>query len=112
MCFFVINIGYNQKNLYICREFLQNITFMAHRIKELIREKGYTQQDFANKLGIARESLARILNSPSYPSLMKIAEALEVEEWELFTDKRLSNDDEGMIVCPKCGTKFKMQDED
>lgn len=83
-----------------------------HRIRELIKEKGYTQQDFANKLGIARESLARILNSPSYPSLMKIAEALEVEEWELFTDKRLSNDDEGMIVCPKCGTKFKMQDED
>ena len=46
---------------------------MSHRIKELIKEKGYTQQDFADKLGIARESLSRILNSPSYPSLEKIA---------------------------------------
>lgn len=85
---------------------------MAHRIKELIREKGYTQQDLANKLGIARESLARILNSPSYPSLMKIAEALEVEEWELFAERGTVEPEKNTITCPKCGTKFRMEEND
>ena len=83
---------------------------MAHRIRELIREKGYTQQEFADKLGMARESLARILNSPSYPSLMKIAEALEVEEWELFTVST-NKLDENTITCPKCGAKFELKEE-
>lgn len=100
-----------QKNDYICIVFLQNITYMAHRIKELIREKGYTQQDFANKLGIARESLSRILNSPSYPSLVKIAEALGVEEWELFTDRQqIIEKDKDTITCPKCGARFKLEE--
>ena len=83
-----------------------------HRIRELIREKGYTQQEFADKLGMARESLARILNSPSYPSLLKIAEALGVEEWELFTIST-NKLDENTITCPTCGTKieFKKKEE-
>lgn len=77
---------------------------MNHRIKELIKEKGYTQQEFASKLGIARESLSRILNSPSYPSLEKIATALDVQMWELFasTDEVCSLGTS--IVCPHCKT--------
>lgn len=84
---------------------------MAHRIRELIREKGYTQQEFADKLGMARESLARILNSPSYPSLLKIAEALGVEEWELFTIST-NKLDENTITCPTCGTKIEFKKKD
>ena len=58
---------------------------MEHRIKEIIKEKGYkTQQEFADKLGITRESLSRILISPSYPTLEKVAIALEVPMWQLF----------------------------
>ena len=52
---------------------------MEHRIKELIKEKGYTQQEFADLLGMSRVGLAQIVNGkPSYPTLEKIATALDV----------------------------------
>ena len=35
---------------------------MSHRIKELIKEKGYTQQEFADKLGITRVGLSQLIN--------------------------------------------------
>jgi transcriptional regulator with XRE-family HTH domain len=61
---------------------------MAHRIKELLKEKGHTQQSLADKLGIARESLSRMLKSPSYPTLEKIASVLNVSLWELFASQK------------------------
>lgn len=58
---------------------------MEHRIKELIKEKGYTQQEFADLLGMSRVGLAQIVNGkPSYPTLEKIATALNVPMWQLF----------------------------
>lgn len=85
---------------------------MEHRIREIIKSKGFTQQEFAEKLGIARESLARILNSPSYPSLVKIAEALNVPLWQLFAspeEVRKETDTAGNYVCPKCGAKLEIE---
>ena len=47
---------------------------MKHRIKELIKEKGYTQQGFADKLGITRSTLLeQIGEKPSAPTLDRIA---------------------------------------
>ncbi len=58
---------------------------MEHRIKELIKEKGYTQQEFADLLGMSRVGLAQIVNGkPSYPTLEKIATALDIPMWQLF----------------------------
>lgn len=58
---------------------------MSHRIKELIKEKGYTQQEFADKLGITRIGLSQLVNGkPSYTTLEKIASVLEVPLWRLF----------------------------
>ena len=58
---------------------------MEHKIKELIKEKGYTQQEFADLLGMSRVGLAQIVNGkPSYPTLEKIATALNVPMWQLF----------------------------
>lgn len=85
---------------------------MEHRIREIIKSKGFTQQEFAEKLGIARESLARILNSPSYPSLVKIAEALNVPLWQLFAspeEVRKETETAGNYVCPKCGAKLEIE---
>ena len=55
-----------------------------NRIKEVIKEKGFTIKSLADKLGIARESLSRMIVSPSYPTLEKIATALDVPIWQLF----------------------------
>lgn len=84
---------------------------MEHRIRELIKENGYTQQEFAEKLGIARESLARILNSPSYPSLGKIATALNVPMWQLFAspDEVTPPKDTTTLSCPHCGKDIEIR---
>jgi transcriptional regulator with XRE-family HTH domain len=47
-----------------------------NRIKEVIKEKGLTITSLADKLGIARESLSRMIVSPSYPTLEKIYHCL------------------------------------
>lgn len=54
-------------------------------IKNLIKEKGYTQKAFAEKLGMTNVGLNQLINGkPSYPTLEKFAEALGVPIWRLF----------------------------
>ena len=71
---------------------------MTHRIKELIKEKGYTQQELADKLNMSRVGLSQLINGkPSYPTLEKIASALNVPMWQLFAspeevNNNLAND--------------------
>ena len=84
---------------------------MKHRIKELIKEKGYTQQQFADMLGMNRVTLNYHLNGkPSYPTLEQIAETLGVEMWELFAsrDEILANH-HSEVTCPKCGQRFDLK---
>lgn len=88
---------------------------MEHRIKELIKEKGYTQQEFADLLGMSRVGLAQIVNGkPSYPTLEKIASALHVPMWQLFASpeevREKPEEDKNTITCPNCGKKFKMEE--
>ena len=84
---------------------------MSHCIKELIREKGYTQQQFADKLGINRVTLNYHLNGkPSYPTLENIAEALGVEMWELFTTREeILAKSPGEITCPYCEKRVSLK---
>lgn len=83
---------------------------MEHRIKELIKEKGYTQQEFADLLGMSRVGLVQIVNGkPSYPTLEKIATALNVPMWQLFASPeeiaRQANND----LCPHCGMPISIK---
>ena len=79
------------------------------RIKELIKEKGFTQKEFADKLGMTTVGLAQILSSgkPSYTTLEKIASALNVNVWELLVSREdvIVHQDpkDTTIKCPKCG---------
>lgn len=80
---------------------------MKHRIRELIKEKGYTQEEFAKIVGTTRVGLTKNLVCPSGSTLEKIADALGVEMWELFTEKPTSNEpNSNTLVCPKCGAEF------
>lgn len=59
---------------------------MSLRIKELCKERNLTLGDLADKMDIKRESLSRAINGkPNLETLEKIASALNVEVWELFT---------------------------
>lgn len=89
---------------------------MEHRIKELIKEKGYTQEEFAKLVGTTRVGLGKNLVCPSGSTLEKIAEALGVEIWELFKSKseiveEISEDAKNTIRCPKCGARFELKEE-
>ena len=82
------------------------------RIKELIKEKGYTQKEFAEKLGMTTVGLAQIIaGKPSYTTLEKIADALSVEVWELFVskDEILGKTDTVFLTCPHCGKNINIK---
>ena len=62
---------------------------MDLRIKEIIKNKGLTMQEFADKLGIARVNLTKTINgNPTVETLQKIADALNVDFIELFVPQR------------------------
>lgn len=77
------------------------------RIAEILKSKGMTQTDLAEKIGISRVGLSKAINgNTTITTLRKIAVALEVEVSELFTPK--SN----TIVCPKCGTVLEVKERE
>ena len=62
---------------------------MNLRIKEIIKNKGLTMQEFADKLGIARVNLTKTINgNPTVETLQKIADALNVDFIDLFVPQR------------------------
>ena len=91
-----------------------NELIMSHRIKELIKEKGYTQQEFADKLEITRVGLSQLINGkPSYPTLEKIATALNVPMWQLFAspEEVRPKSDALTLTCPHCGKDINIKVE-
>lgn len=84
------------------------------RIKELIKEKGYTQKEFAERLGMTAVGLAQIVaGKPSYTTLEKIADALSVEVWELLVSKEevTGKTSTASLSCPHCGKSINIKAE-
>ena len=87
---------------------------MLMRIKEVIKEKGYTQKEFAEKLGMSTVGLAQIVaGKPSYTTLEKITDALDVEIWELLVskDEIVGKKDSFSLTCPHCGKNVNIKVE-
>lgn len=60
---------------------------LGKKIQLLRKQKKYTQDAFAEMIGIDPKNVSRIENGNSYPSpetLISIARALEVDVYELF----------------------------
>jgi len=88
--------------LYLCAIFYK---LKDMRIKEVIKEKGLTLKDVAHKMGVKSPSLSRAINeNTTVEMLNRIAHVLGVPVSELF-DKPETD----VIICPKCGQKFKME---
>lgn len=61
---------------------------MSLQIKEVIKRKGTSVQDLAEKMGISRIGLSQHINgNPSVEVLERIADALGVEVSELFVSR-------------------------
>ncbi|MDD8021915.1 MAG: XRE family transcriptional regulator [Paracoccaceae bacterium] len=61
---------------------------LAHRVRELRRARGWTLEQAAGAVGLARSTLSKIENglmSPTYEALKKLAEGLEISVPQLFT---------------------------
>ena len=74
------------------------------RIKEVIKEKGLTVKEVAERMGIQSPSLSRAINENTTVDMLKrIADAIGVPVTELFEQPK-SN----AIICPKCGARLEI----
>ena len=77
------------------------------QIKEALKKRGLTQNELADRLGINRVSLSRLLsdkNDMRLSTIKKIADAIgcDVSEFFIPEDKEELN----TITCPHCGAKL------
>lgn len=77
------------------------------RISEILKEKGITQTELAERIGISRVGLSKAINgNTTITTLRKIADALGVDITELF-DKPAA----GNFTCPSCGASLRLAAE-
>ena len=85
------------------------ITIMNLRIKDVVKEKGMTITELADKMGINRVNLSNMVNgNPTVETLNKIADALNVPVTELFEQPKK---DTVSITCPNCGKNINIKVE-
>ena len=53
-------------------------------IKEMLAAKGLTQKEIAQKMGVTQSNISATISRPSFPTLERIAAALDVEPWQLL----------------------------
>lgn len=80
---------------------------MALRIKEIIKERGITVQNLAERMGITRVGLSQHINgNPSVEVLERIASAIGCPVTELFEQPKK---DTLSITCPNCGKSINIK---
>lgn len=76
-------------------------------IKETLKQRGLTQNELAERLGINRVSLSRLLsdkNDMRFSTIKKIADAIGCDVTEFFT--QAETEGHNTITCPHCGEKL------
>lgn len=82
---------------------------MDLRIKEVIKEKGSSIHELADKIDINRVTLYNSINgNPTVETLNKIADALCVPVTELFEQPKSNT---SSLTCPHCGKNIKIKAE-
>ena len=77
------------------------------QIKETLKKKGLKQSELAERLGINRVSLSRLLsdkNDIRISTIKKIADAIGCDVAEFFTPEE--KEENTTITCPHCGEKL------
>ena len=77
-------------------------------IKEALKKRGLKQNDLADRLGINRVSLSRLLsdkNDMRISTIKKIADAIGCDVAEFFKPAE-TEDNNTIITCPHCGEKL------
>lgn len=53
-------------------------------IKDYLKKKGITQKELAQRLDVRQATVSAVISRPSFPTLERIAAALDVEPWQLL----------------------------
>ena len=79
---------------------------MELKVTECCKSKGLTLQDLADRLGIARSTLANTLvkKNPTLETLEKISKALGVSVFDLIGEEEQAF--HNAITCPYCGKRI------
>ena len=76
-------------------------------VKSVIRKKGYTFEQVAEKMGITRITLTQNLGrNPTINTLQRVADAIGCKVGDFFVDDVSEDEGSNTIVCPICGDKF------
>lgn len=82
---------------------------MNLRIKEVIKERGMTITELADKMSINRVNLSNMVNgNPTVETLNKIADAIGCPVTELFEQPKK---DGVSLTCPHCGKEINIKVE-
>lgn len=85
------------------------------RIKEVLKENGYTQQMLADKLNVSLSAVKQMVAADSLTTstLEKIATALDIPMWQLFaSQEEVQPKKDGLsLTCPHCGKEIKITTE-
>ena len=76
-------------------------------IKEVLKQRGLTQNELSERLGINRVSLSRLLsdkNDMRISTIKKISEAIGCDVTEFFTPA--DTEEHNTITCSHCGAKL------
>ena len=87
----------------------QNITIRTI-IEKRIAESGKTKREVTELAGINSGNLNKMLDSPSWPTLERIAQALDITVSELVSDNPASHI-EPQQKCPYCGHDLNIKVE-
>ena len=72
-------------------------------VKSVIKQKGYTIEQVAEKMGVTRVTLTQNLSrNPTMNTLQRVADAIGCKVGEFFLDE-LDIKDGKAIPCPYCG---------
>lgn len=83
------------------------------RIKEVLKENGYTQQMLADKMNVSLSAVKQMVfaGSLTTSTLEKIASALNVPIWQLFVSPKevQLKTDVLSLTCPHCGKSINIK---
>ena len=77
-------------------------------VKSIIKQKGYTIEQVAEKMGVTRVTLTQNLSrNPTINTLQRIADAIECKVGDFFLDE-IQTEKSNAIPCPHCGKPIEV----
>lgn len=81
------------------------------RIKEVLKEKGCTQQMLADRMNVSLSAVKQMVSAESLTTstLKRVAAALDVPMWQLFASSQEVQETKNTITCPHCGKPIELE---